>query len=315
MRLKLTIALQKIINSFAKTRLSVAKLAKICNNKLCTAVKNCKWGDNLHIGISTACFYPEETSGALLNLCKNSVDTCEIFLNTFSEIEPSYIDSLQNIISDAQNLNIEALHPFTCAMEPFFFATFYDGRLKDGINLYKKYFEICNRLNIPRFIFHGDFLGTPFPFEQHCKNYAILRDVAKDYGVKLCQENVSRCKAGKSENIAIMRDILHDDVYFALDIKQVRRANESQKDILKAMQNRIDYLHLSDASAESISALPGAGTYDFKELFCALLDMNFNGSAVVELYRDDFNDIDELKRSCAYMQHIFDNCTLEKYEK
>ena len=44
----------------------------------------------MQCGISTSCFYPQETAEALSALRGAGVETVEIFLNTFSELELSY---------------------------------------------------------------------------------------------------------------------------------------------------------------------------------------------------------------------------------
>ena len=69
-----------------------------------------------------------------------------------------------------------------------------DRALEDGLRIYRRYFEVCRVLGIPRVVFHGDYRQTPFPFQRHCENYLLLRRTAREYGVDFCQENVVRCK-------------------------------------------------------------------------------------------------------------------------
>lgn len=145
----------------------------------------------MHCGISTACFYPQETADALALLCGAGTGTTEIFFNTFSELRPEYVSRLEETLS-ASNTRAAALHPFSCMMEPFFFASGYPNRLQDGLALYRRYFEVCQTLRIPRMVFHGDYVQTPYPFACHCENYLLLRRMAREYGVELCQENVVR---------------------------------------------------------------------------------------------------------------------------
>ena len=117
----------------------------------------------MQCGISTSCFYPQETAEALSALRGAGVETVEIFLNTFSELELSYTERLRSVLQDA-GMRAAALHPFTSGMETFFFASEYGGRLEDGLRIYRRYFEICRVLGIPRVVFHGDYSQTPFPF-------------------------------------------------------------------------------------------------------------------------------------------------------
>lgn len=110
----------------------------------------------MQCGISTSCFYPQETAEALSALRGAGVETVEIFLNTFSELELSYTERLRSVLQDA-GMRAAALHPFTSGMETFFFASEYGGRLEDGLRIYRRYFEVCRVLGIPRVVFHGDY--------------------------------------------------------------------------------------------------------------------------------------------------------------
>lgn len=96
----------------------------------------------MQCGISTSCFYPQETAEALSALRGAGVETVEIFLNTFSELELSYTERLRSVLQDA-GMRAAALHPFTSGMETFFFASEYGGRLEDGLRIYRRYFEVC----------------------------------------------------------------------------------------------------------------------------------------------------------------------------
>ena len=55
----------------------------------------------MQCGISTSCFYPQETAEALSALRGAGVETVEIFLNTFSELELSYTERLRSVLQDA----------------------------------------------------------------------------------------------------------------------------------------------------------------------------------------------------------------------
>lgn len=52
----------------------------------------------MQCGISTSCFYPQETAEALSALRGAGVETVEIFLNTFSELELSYTERLRSVL-------------------------------------------------------------------------------------------------------------------------------------------------------------------------------------------------------------------------
>ncbi len=265
----------------------------------------------MEIGVSTACLYPMETAKSFKILQENNVKNIEIFLNTFSEINKSYIAKLKELIKARQH-NITALHPFTSVLETFFFATDYKTRTEDGFDFYKQYYEVCRQLNIPRLVLHGMHKSLPYPFELYCENVAKLRDIGREFGVELCHENVVRCKCGYTKYIKKMRRFLNDDISFALDIKQMRRAKVETADMLCAMGSCVKYLHLSDCDDKSDCTLPGTGTYDFKQLFEMLIQNNFSGEGVIELYSDKTTTPENLIKSANYLQAIYNKIKEER---
>ena len=72
----------------------------------------------MKIGVSTACMYPMETEKSLEMLLSMGVRTFEVFLNTFSEMEESFIQGLKRQI-DAAGARIVSVHPFTCSFEKY----------------------------------------------------------------------------------------------------------------------------------------------------------------------------------------------------
>ncbi len=197
-------------------------------------------------------------------------------------------------------------------METFFFATYYTARMEDGYNLYKRYFEICKRLNIKRFVFHGVHCDMDFPLNRYCDNFARLRDMAKKFDVDVCYENVVRCKSKYAENILQMRKVLNDDIKFVLDIKQMRRSKQKLSDMLFAMGNCLDYLHLSDYSFTKDCIVPGFGKFNFKNFFDTLVKNNFKGQAVIELYKDGYKDIGDVVKSAHNLQNLYNDAQENK---
>ncbi|MEG1639846.1 MAG: sugar phosphate isomerase/epimerase [Ruthenibacterium sp.] len=245
-----------------------------------------------------------ETCEALTTLQDAGVANVEIFFNTYRELESNYCTMLEKQLT-AHHTQVSALHPFTSGMETFFFASLYQGRVEDGILQYKRYFEVCRQLSIPRVVFHGDYVQTPYPFAKHCENYLRLRTLAREYGVEFCQENVVRCKCGTPRFIEKMRELTDDDVSFVLDVKQMRRANVKTEEMLHAMAGKISHVHLSDETALCDCAVPGAGHYNFKKLFAQLQQMNFAGTMVVELYRGDFKNLQQLLDAACYLNQTY----------
>ena len=77
----------------------------------------------MKLGISTACYYPDETESAVSRLAAAGIDTVEIFFNTFSELDPTFIAQLKKTLGE---IEVVSIHPFTSGFEPFLFFTGYD---------------------------------------------------------------------------------------------------------------------------------------------------------------------------------------------
>ena len=263
-------------------------------------------------GISTACFYPEETAQAVLHLGNFFKGSTEVFLNTFSELEQDYLQRLKEI-SLQKSLDIVSLHPFSCGFEPFLFFTDYDGRFTDGEKLYRKYFSASNFLGAKLLVLHGDTRYRKIDMQFYAQRFMRLAAVAQEYGVILAQENVERCCCAFPENIRLLRQYTEDKVKFVLDLKQARRAGVSAQEMIEAMgvQN-ICHLHLSDADDTHDCLAPGEGTVDFAAIFSHFGTHIEHITKVVELYNDNFQQEEQLLQAANYIDSQIEKCCLKE---
>ena len=70
------------------------------------------------------------------------------------------------------------------------------------------------------------------------------------------------------------------------------------------MGQNIKTVHISDVDENGKIKLPGEGTFDFEELFRRLKDVGFDGDALIEVYKDDYGNVTEIKRSLDKMREI-----------
>ncbi|MBO4323381.1 MAG: sugar phosphate isomerase/epimerase, partial [Clostridia bacterium] len=89
-----------------------------------------------------------------------------------------------------------------------------------------------------------------------------------------------------------------------LDIKQARISGYGVYDYIEEMKGRINTVHVSDVDPSGKRALPGKGITDFYRLFSVLKDAGFDGGALIEVYKDDYKDMEELKESLEYLENI-----------
>ena len=255
----------------------------------------------MRIGASSACFYPSLTEDGVGQLQQLGIGCIEIFMNTFQELDPQYLARLKRQL-ETGGTRVLSFHPFTSAMETFFFASAYERRFADGIELYRRLFDAAAGLGAGIFVIHGDYKGTSFPFERYCENFARLSSVARGYGLTLCQENVSRCRCGVPDNVRRMRRLLGEDVRFALDLKQAVRGGEEIEEMLDAMGPSLAHLHLSDHADGRSCLPPGKGSFDFSAFFARLRGQGYPGDAVVELYRENFGTAQEILDAVRFLQ-------------
>ena len=255
----------------------------------------------MKIGISSSCFYPENTLTSLEKTLALGAPVAEIFLNTFRELEPDFVNRLYHAAAQSSG-KVISIHPFTSAFEPFLFFSEYEGRLEDGLAIYRRYFEVCQKMGASILVFHGNTRGRKVTMEQYAKSFCRLAAEGEKYGITVAQENVDRCQCGDPAAVEELKRYADRPVKFALDLKQCRRYGCDIMEMARAMgPENICHLHLSDCTLERPSALPGAGSFDFKSLFAELQRQGCRADAVVELYRGDYGAEEELRSALAYL--------------
>ncbi len=244
-------------------------------------------------GISTACLYPMLLEDALYEVCSRGGDNIEIFINTHCEVLPDFVKKMKEITM-RYGTNVISLHPFTPGIEPMMLFTDYERRFTDMLDYYRLFFEACNVLGAGIFVLHGNKPLNPIPDEMYFDRFFRLHELGKEYGVIVAQENVKRCSAGKLDFMKKMADALGDDASFVLDTKQAIRSGEDIINVVETLGNKIVHIHYSDNSPERDCMKFGAGTFDYNRFFDVLDKVGFDGTAVLELYRCDFEDEQDL---------------------
>ena len=199
----------------------------------------------MRLGISTSCYYPEHLEFAVKNLVEHQVACIEVFVNTVSEFEPGFIRLLQGILQGG-NTEVVSVHPFTSGMEFVLFFTDYQRRVDDGVEMYRKYFDVCSRLGGKYVVFHGVRRDIPCEDGVYFERFQLLYESARSMGVELLQENVARCKSGDPAFIQKMRKALGEQAHFVLDTKQCVRRGVELEQMRAVMGDALRHVHLSD---------------------------------------------------------------------
>lgn len=257
----------------------------------------------MKLGISTACLYPMETERGLERLLQLGFRKFEVFLNTFSEMEPGYIQVMRRMIDEA-GAQIVSVHPFTCLFEYMLFFTEYERRTRDGIEFYKRYYEAAAQLGASWLVLHGQkgYQQSALTDEAYIEGYARVREAGIPYGVLLAQENVNTYRGEKVTFIQKMHDTLGEECAFVLDLKQARRAGQDPMAMARAMGKQLVHVHLNDQTPHQDCLLPGKGNFNYTELFSYLKDMGYDGHGVIEVYRSNFGEEKELLEAMRYLE-------------
>lgn len=257
----------------------------------------------MNLGISTACFYPELTEKAVKFLCENGATELEVFFNSACEMQGEILSEIA-AITRANGTRIVSVHPFTSGFEPFMLFSDYERRFLDGLEFCKRYFDACHTLGAEILVLHGDRFESCHSDERYFERYLKLYRIAKSEGVCVAQENVCRCRSRDIEFLKNMRSQLGDETAFVLDLKQATRSELSYKDVLSVMSDRLVHVHLNDSDEQNDCLLPGKGNRNFKELFSQLEKIGFSGSAVVEVYRQNYGDYTQLIQSLDFLRAV-----------
>lgn len=262
----------------------------------------------LNIGVSTACFYPKYTEKAVNDIINMGVDVMEIFFNSDSELCDNFINKLNFTIYN--KCKVVSIHPFTSGFEPFLIFSKYDRRFKDAVIYYNKYFKAAKKLGSKIIVLHGDLANKAINIsdELYFERYKTLYRCARKHGIYLAQENVNLYKSQSPKFIKEMSDYLKNEVRFVFDIKQSVRAGFDPFDMLESMGEKLIHIHINDHDEVNDCLLPGDGKMDYKKLNSMLKYFKYNNSLIIEVYRSNFDNINQIKRSVAFLKEIF--CTV-----
>ena len=267
----------------------------------------------LRAGVSTACLYPRLLEESVYDLAVNGIDHIEIFVNTHSELEKKYISGIAEALRRFE-VTCRSLHPFTCPMESMLFFSGYERRTRDALEYYKRYFDVMNILGAEIFVFHGNKNIQKLTPERYCESYVRLVELGRKFGIRVAQENVSRCQSGTLEFMSSMVKILGDDASFVLDTKQAVRAGENSFNIVRTLKDHVIHVHISDHGENGDCLQIGKGRFNVKQLINVLSEESPDCSVILELYRNGFDGISDLTENYSTLCGMIETLYRQKGE-
>lgn len=267
------------------------------------------------VGISTACFYPQDTFASFLEVLSAGAPAVEVFMNALSEINRQYLSRFRTEAA-AHGAEIVSFHPYTSAFESLLFFSEYVPRQNDGLEMYKRFFDAAAFLGARCFVFHGE-RSTP-TFSRGlstdgllCEVYGRLIETAKSFGLVFTQENVNNFRSHDPAFLRRLRTLL-PELRFTFDLKQAIRAKVDCGETVRAMGDRLFHIHINDFG-ERECCLPFDGTADLAGLRDSLKEIGYAGDYIIEVYRASFGTNEELSRALLRTEAFF--CPSESESK
>ncbi len=260
----------------------------------------------MNVGVSTSCLYPTITELSLHNLLEMGIRQFEIFFNTSSELDKSFVRGLRKDVR-SYGAKVRSLHPYSSMMEPFMFFSNYERRFTDMIDDYQRYFDACNQLDADLVVIHGDRLPSRSPDEKYFERFSRIIEIGKKFDVIVAQENVNLHRSQNVDFLSKMREWIGEDIKFVLDIKQAVRAGYDPYDFASRLGDSIIHIHVNDNDPSNTCLLPGKGVMDYGRLK-AILDSNGSDpSWIIEVYRDNFGEPIELCNAAKWVDSVIGN--------
>ena len=254
-------------------------------------------------GVSTASLYPMHTEDAVKTLGGLGVKNIEIFINDLSETQGEIAEKIIGAVKE-YDMRVFSVHPFSSPMETLFMFSDYDRRRATFLEIYKHYFELTQRLGARFFVLHGAGLNSRCTDEFYFEQYIKLCEAAEGFGVTVSQENVAYCKSARIDFLRKLKEKCEGKARFVLDIKQAVRSGVSPSELIDVLGSDITHVHVSD-NREKADCLPiGKGTFDLKALKRKCIDAGIDGAMLIELYRNNYGEPEELVQGVKFLSEI-----------
>ncbi len=267
----------------------------------------------MQIGISTAAFYSRAvTEDALVSIRALGARACEVFLDSYCEYEPEF-GTLLAARAEELGLSIRSIHAMATQFEPQLFSLSKRQR-EDAWMLYEKVLAQGRRLGAKKYVMHGPATMRGALRNSHLQRIgpilSDLADLAGQYGLRLCYENVSWCMFNHPGFVSELLHYCHSsNLGFTLDIKQAARSGYDPFEYLHAMGERVSNVHLCDYTRgeEGLTlSMPGRGSFDFARLSRELRAVGYAGDAMIEPYSDLYGDVQELGDCLKAMRELME---------
>ncbi len=262
----------------------------------------------LRAGVSTACLYPRLVEEALYDLALGGVSHVEIFINSHSELNKGFVDTMAKLMRRF-DMTCRSLHPYTSELETMMLFSDYARRTADYLDYCRRYFAAMQQLGATVFVLHGSRVpASSVNRAQYFERFQKLADLGDSFGIQVAQENVARCTAGSLEFLVDMKRALGKQARFVLDVKQAVRAREDPMQMQKALGENVVHVHISDHGEFGDCLLLGKGHFSLQPFLQELSASSPDCSVILELYRRSFSNTAELIQNYHLLEAKIASC-------
>lgn len=257
----------------------------------------------MQVGISTASFFLKELTEDTFSVIQRcGGETCEVFLTTFSEYEPSFGELL---VERKGDLDVYSVHSLNTNFEPQLFNAAQRTRA-DAVAIFRKVLSVGRQLKAKVYTFHGlSRLKKTMYFDPAVVGARMreLGEIAGEYGITLCLENVHWATFNTPDFYAEMKKY-SAGCGCVLDIKQARQSGYDWREYLSVMGDTLKNVHLSDVDEDGNIVMIGRGVFPFEELVDRLIDIEYAGPLLIEQYAKNYDDYAQVAQSVEYLKNI-----------
>ncbi len=256
----------------------------------------------MKLGMSSASFYGRlETEDAAEHLGEFGLDTCEVFLETFSEYRRSFGELVHARLGGLPCISV---HPKGTQFEQDLFAQSPRQRA-DAMQIFEGICSAGEAIGASYYVLHGP-SGVKHPVTiTGIRNlhlvYPRMKQVAAAHGIEILWENVSWCACRTAEDVATILSLFPEQ-RFVFDVKQAFHANQDPMQIVKSMGKHLAHVHCLDWNEKGELVLPGEGVFDYYGLTAYLASIGYHGALILEPYNFQTEDEERVKTSLRYLR-------------
>lgn len=243
----------------------------------------------MKVGISTACFYPEqETEAAVITIKSLGADCAEVFLRTFYEYRPEFAKAVAPDICGV-DVNSVRVSPENFEGQLFDVSRRIRG---DGFYWLDQIMRSAQLLGAKNYTFRGflramDMLGG---FDALSGYIRGVTEFCSRYGVNLCIENTCR---GLYKRPYIFSELKArcPQLSAVFNLAQAHKSGYPYQMYLKDMSGVISHVYL-----------PADEVTDYTEFFKRLKDAGFDGAVFIET--ESYCNAGQIGRSLEFLKEL-----------